>query len=190
MRLIKPLPLLILGCLAPAALLAHPGHESGFANGFLHPFSGLDHIGAMLAVGLWAVQLGGRALWLLPAAFVLSMAGGGLLAGAVQLPLVESSIAASLCILGLFVAFAARLPVTLGAVIVACFALFHGFAHGAEMPAHSSAMLYAAGFAFSTLLLHAAGLGAGKLLHRVAASGLVRTAGAAIALLGLAGLAG
>jgi urease accessory protein len=187
----KSMPFLISGLLLPSVLLAHPGHSTGFGAGLAHPPAGLDHICAMLAVGLWAAQLGGRALWILPLAFMLSMAGGGLLANAgFQLPLVESGIAASLCILGLLVAFAARLPVALGALVAAVFAVFHGFAHGAEMPAEASSVLYALGFTLSTALLHAAGIGTGKLLNRAAASGLVRAGGAAIALAGLSALAG
>lgn len=144
---------------APA--LAHPGHleGAGFVQGFLHPLGGIDHLLAMVAVGLWAAQLGGRALWLLPAAFVATLAGGAVLGlSGVALPLVEAGIAASVVILGLLVLLRKRVPVVAATILVAVFALFHGHAHGAEMPEASLPVLYGLGFVAATLLLHGVGM--------------------------------
>ncbi len=143
---------------APAA--AHTGHGlDGFPAGFLHPFGGVDHLLAMIAVGVWAAQQGGRATWLLPCAFVGVMAVGGA-AGVVGLglPGTESVIVASVLVLGAVVAAAARPPLSLAAPVVGAFALFHGLAHGAELPEVANAPAYAAGFVFATALLHAAGI--------------------------------
>lgn len=178
--------------LSATPLWAHPGHAvDGLAHGAAHPIGGWDHLLAMVAVGLWAAQRGGRARWLLPLAFVAAMAGGGALGVAgVALPAVEAGIVASVLLLGLLVAVAAPLPTAAGVAVVAVAALLHGHAHGAEMPATTSGLAYAVGFCASTALLHAAGvLGAGA-LHRVAgqatASRAVRVAGAGIAAAGLA----
>jgi urease accessory protein len=143
---------------------------------------GLDHLLAMLAIGLWAVQLGGRAVWIVPAAFVSVMALGGALGmtGA-NIPLVEQGILASVLILGLLVAAAVRLPLVASVAVVALFSLFHGFAHGAEMPASSQGLLYGAGFALATALLHASGIAAGVLTGRLSQSEWIRAAGGAIA---------
>ena len=145
---------------------AHPFHAvtGGAAAGFLHPFTGLDHLIAMLAVGVWAAQLGGRARWIIPMAFVGAMAAGGLLgfAGLVP-PLAEQMIAASVAVLGLQIVTRTRLAPALGAALVGAFAVFHGAAHAAELPHAASALAYAAGFCAATALLHAAGVGAGVL---------------------------
>lgn len=155
--------LLVIALLLPAVAWAHPGHaaDAGLLSGIAHPFSGLDHLLAMLAVGIWAAQRGGRALWAWPVAFVALMSGGwaATLSG-VTLPYIEQGIVASLLVFGLLIASATRLPVLAGAMVVGAFALFHGAAHGVEMPQGSPA-LYMAGFALSTALLHAMGLGAG-----------------------------
>jgi urease accessory protein len=144
---------------------------------------GLDHLLAMVAVGLWAAQLGGRAAWLIPAAFVSVMtAGAGLGMSGVHLPLVEQGIIASVVVLGLLIATAARLPLVASAGLVGVFALFHGVAHGTEMPASASGFAYAAGFALATATLHAIGLLAAK-ATRVQ---WVRIAGAAIAVTAIA----
>ncbi|MCW8130274.1 MAG: HupE/UreJ family protein [Planctomycetota bacterium] len=158
---------------------AHPGHaESGLAHGLAHPFSGLDHILAMVAVGLWAAQLGGRAVWAVPAAFVGMMVTGGALGMAgVPLPLVEAGILASVLVLGLLVAGAAKLPLYASLPLVAFFALFHGHAHGAELAAGASGWSYALGFVAATAALHAVGLGLGWALKRASAEGVVRVAG-------------
>lgn len=167
---------------------AHVGvHGAGLAAGMMHPFSGLDHLLAMVAVGAWAAQQGGRARWAVPLAFVAMMVAGGVwgsLGG--WLPGVESGIAASVLVLGLLIAFAARLPVAAGMALVGSFALFHGYAHGAEMPAGAGPWLYAIGFLLSTLLLHVAGLGAGLAMR----ARLMRLGGAGLALAGMWMLAG
>jgi urease accessory protein len=167
---------------------AHPfgAPGAGFAHGFVHPLGGLDHVLAMIAVGLWAAQLGDRTLWVVPAAFVGTMVLGGVL-GAVgaPLPMVEFGIAASLVVLGALVAFGSRLPLAAAASIVGLFALFHGHAHGTELPETLSGLGYGAGFVLATALLHAFGIGLG-LLSRGAARPALRAGGAAIAAAGLA----
>jgi urease accessory protein len=171
------------------AAVAHTGmeHAFSFASGFAHPWTGLDHMLAMVAVGLWAGLVGGRALWAWPAAFVgMMLAGGTLGMASVAVPLVEAGILASIVVLGLLVLAAARLPVALGAVLVAVFALLHGHAHGAELPSGAAAATYAAGFALATALLHAVGLGIAHLGRRDNGKLIVRGAGAAVAVGGVA----
>ncbi len=167
---------------------AHLLYESGgLGAGFAHPFLGWDHLLAMIAVGVWAAQLGGRALWVLPATFVSIMAGGALLAlNGVALPHVESGIAASVVALGLLVCFAAKMPVGAGAALVATFALFHGHSHGTELPAMVSAWTFGMGFVAATALLHTWGIGIGRMLHARA----VQMAGSGVALFGFSLLAG
>ena len=170
-------------CLFAGTAYAHPGHApSGFAGGLAHPFTGVDHLFAMLAIGLWAAQLGGRALWAVPAAFVGAMGLGGALAwsGAV-LPHVETGIALSVLGLGLLVATRYQASVTAGMTIAGVFALFHGYAHGLEMPQAASPLFYALGFVLATVCLHGAGI-AGGLLGRRA----TRMAGFGIAATGAA----
>ena len=166
---------------------AHPGHGAdGFAQGFAHPLHGLDHLLAMLAVGLWAAQLGGRAKWAVPAAFVGAMAVGGALGMAgVGLPLAEPGIAASVLILGLLIAAAVRLPLAAGVALVGGFALCHGYAHGAEMPATAAGAVYALGFAGATALLHGCGFGLGALMQRGAKAEWLRAGGVAISAAGV-----
>lgn len=173
--------------LMPLTALAHTGaHTTGFWAGFGHPFSGADHMLAMVAVGLWASQLGGRAIWAVPAAFVgLMLAGGYLGMAGVALPWVEAAILGSVLVLGLFVARALRLPMLASVSLVGFFALFHGYAHGAEMPSLSGALPYSLGFALATALLHAGGVLAGLRLERLLQDKLTRVAGLAIALGGL-----
>jgi urease accessory protein len=188
----KPLLVLALALIAAAATAsgasAHTfgAQGAGFAQGFAHPFGGVDHLLAMVAVGLWAAQRGGRALWAVPASFVAMMALGGV-AGALglTLPLVELAIAASLIALGLAVAFAIRLPVALSALLVGLFALFHGHAHGSELPETASALAYGIGFIAATASLHAIGVATGLLLKRDSGRILVRLGGAGIAATGL-----
>jgi urease accessory protein len=174
----------------PALAQAHPGHDGhdltwDFSGGFAHPLSGWDHLLAMIAVGLWAAQLGGRARWLVPAAFVTVMALGAALGrtGAI-FPGVEQGIAASVLVLGLLIAAAVRLPVTAGMTLVGVFAIFHGFAHGVEMPATAGGLLYGAGFVVATALLHAIGVGLGVLAARTSANA-TKLAGWAIAASGV-----
>ncbi|HTP98439.1 MAG TPA: HupE/UreJ family protein [Casimicrobiaceae bacterium] len=155
------------GLLGAQGAQAHIVFESGgWADGVLHPLLGADHVLAMLAVGLWAAQLGGRALWAVPLAFV-SVLGLGAAAGAAGMPLasVELGIAASVLALGLLVAFAVRLPVAVGMTVAAVFAFLHGHAHGTEWPALASAWGYAGGFLLATALLHATGIMAGRTLN-------------------------
>lgn len=182
--------------LAPAVALAHPGHEGDhgvvwdFTAGFGHPFSGWDHLLAMIAVGLWAAQLGGRARWLVPTAFLVAMslaAAAGRLG--VTFPSTEQAIAASVFLLGLLLAGTVRLPVLAGMALVAAFAVFHGLAHGAELPSAANGFTYGVGFVLATALLHGAGLGSGAVAHsRIRARGL-QVAGWLIAASGVALLA-
>jgi urease accessory protein len=177
--------------LAPAAALAHPGHadQSGFVHGFLHPIAGLDHILAMVTVGILAYQIGGRALWLVPSAFLAVMAAGGLLGVAgVSFYFVEPGIAASVVVLGIIVALALKPPVAVAMAVVALFAVFHGYAHGIEAPLAASTAAYGAGFMLATALLHAAGVALGMLVGRISErQGQIgyRLAGSAVALAGL-----
>jgi len=175
--------------LLPALAQAHPGfpgHIHGFANGLAHPLTGLDHICAMMAVGLWAAQRGGRALWLVPSVFVSVMILGAVLGmAAVPLPFVEAGIVASVLVLGVLIAAAIRLPLLASGLLVGVFALFHGYAHGAEMPVSASGMAYGLGFVAATASLHLLGIGLGLLAQRFASARLVRYAGGAIAVCGV-----
>lgn len=174
--------------LAPSLLHAHPGHhhESGVLAGLTHPLFGLDHLLAIVAVGLLAVRFGGRSLWLLPVLFVGTMLIGSAVAlRGIYLPLVEPVILSSILLLGLMIIAAARLPFAVCAVLAGAFALFHGHAHGAEMPATASGLVYCLSFAFSTALLHLGGIKAGQLLQRVSPIAWSQAAGAAVAVAGL-----
>jgi urease accessory protein len=182
MRRIALATALILGSFAPALAHAPGAGEAGLTAGFAHPLLGLDHVLATVAVGLWASQLGGRALWLVPASFVALMAAGAAVATVATLPAVELGIMGSLVVLGALVAFMARLPVAVGALIVGIFAIFHGHAHSTEMP--SASFLYAAGFIAATAMLHGIGVAAG-LYSKGTAGWLVRAGGAAVAATGL-----
>lgn len=146
---------------APALAHLNPDEHGSFMAGLSHPLSGADHMLAMIAVGLWAAQIGGRARWIVPAAFVSLMALGFALALAgAPLPLVEPGILASVIGLGLLVALAVRVPTSASVVIVGIFALFHGHAHGGELGG-ATALVFGLGFAVATAALHAAGLGLG-----------------------------
>lgn len=135
------------------------GETSGFVAGLLHPLTGLDHIVAMVAIGLWAIQMGGRAVWTLPLAFVVTMAIGGVLGMlGVPFPGIEVGIVASDLLLGLAIVFAPPLPLGVSGAGAAFLALFHGYAHGTEIAAGSSALLYSLGFLLSTIGLHLAGI--------------------------------
>ena len=175
--------------LLPSLAQAHPGlpgHTHGFVNGLAHPLTGLDHICAMVAIGLWAAQRGGRALWAVPLAFVSVMALGGILGmtgGA--LPFVETGIAMSVLILGVLIAASVRLPLLTSVLLVGAFALFHGFAHGAEMPATASCLDYGIGFMMATASLHLCGIGLGLTARRWGSMQLIRCAGGAIAACGV-----
>lgn len=170
----------------PSLVHAHSeAGTGGFSSGFMHPLHGLDHMAAMIAVGLWGAYLGAPAVWLLPVTFPVVMALGGALGiMGVPLPSVETGIALSAVLLGLMVAFAARPPIWLAGAIVGFFAIFHGHAHGTELPAASNAFAYAAGFVISTGLLHLCGIGFGLLSRYPWGSMAIRTGGGVIAVLG------
>jgi urease accessory protein len=171
-------------CLVADSASAHPGSHAatGFAGGLAHPLTGLDHLLAMIAIGLWAAQQGGRALWAVPAAFVGAMLlGGALVMAGLALPQIETGIAFSVLVLGLLVATRQQWAVIAGMAVAGGFALFHGYAHGLEMPQAASPALYAPGFVLATVFLHGVGL-AGSLLGRYA----MQAAGAGIAAGGLA----
>ena len=188
----KHISLLSVLLLAASPAFAHVGigETSGFAAGFSHPLSGLDHMTAMIAVGLWAALKGGRALWVWPATFVGVMLVGGTLGMAhVAIPFVEPGILASVVAIGLLVALAVDLPVWTGALIIGAFAVLHGHAHGAEVPATASGIEYMAGFAFATALLHGVGIAGGVGLGSRFRN-LVRIAGAACAAIGIGLVAG
>ena len=170
---------------APAFAHLDPAEHGSFMAGISHPLTGIDHILAMVAVGLWASQIGGRALYAVPAAFVATMALGFALAvSGVALPFVEPAVLASVIGLGLLVAMAVRLPVSASAAVVGVFALFHGHAHGGELGG-AGAVSFGLGFLVSTAALHAAGLGLGITLGRFSAP-LTRILGAATAIGGAA----
>jgi urease accessory protein len=173
--------------LAPTLAQAHTGlHTDGFGAGLAHPFSGLDHLLAMTAVGFWAATLGERARWAVPAAFVGVMTLGAILgAHGVALPAVEEGIAASVVALGLLIAFEVKIPAPAAALVVGLFAIFHGHAHGAEMPAMASPLVYGLGFVLATATLHAVGIGFGAVRARLGGDLVSRVAGAAIALSGV-----
>ena len=167
---------------------AHPGHGSttGFAAGVSHPFTGIDHILAMIAVGICAAQMGGRALWLLPVTFMAFMMGGGFLGiHGGSAPAIEQGIAASVLVLGLLVAAGSRLPLPVTAAFVALFAVFHGYAHGAEMGTGLTPAVYALGFLLATALLLAVGIGSGLAVKRGRWTLRRRVAGGAIAMCGI-----
>jgi urease accessory protein len=168
--------------LPPALANAHPGHDhSSVTGGLLHPVLGMDHLLAMVAVGIWAAQLGGRARWSVPATFIGVMAlGGALGANGIALPFVEQGILASVFILGLLIVMAVRMPMVASAAIVATFALFHGAAHGAEMPATASGLGYGIGFMAATAALHLCGVLGGDLLRAAAQKSWVRATGVAV----------
>jgi urease accessory protein len=156
-------------CMLPSAAFAHTGagEAHGFVHGFAHPLGGVDHVLAMVTVGIFAWRLGGRALWLVPAAFVLVMAAGGWLGVAgIALPFVEAGIAASVIALGAVVALEVRAPVAIAMAMVGAFAVFHGYAHGTEMPVGAGAAAYAVGFVLATALLHVGGIVLGVLIGR------------------------
>jgi urease accessory protein len=187
--------------LTSSTALAHPQdavlHGGGFLAGFAHPWLGLDHLLAMIAVGLLAAQMGGRARWLLPAAFLSAMAWGGMVGlrfaalGSLEWVRLEWAIGLSVVLLGASVASGRRYPLLLAACAMGTFGLFHGHAHGTEIPVAAAPALYAAGFLVATAVLHLAGLvAAHHLLANDRAASVVRLAGGAIAGAGMLMLAG
>ncbi len=192
-RLTPARPISALALAAPLGLVAgtafaHTGAGAvgGFLSGVSHPLFGADHLLAMVAVGLWAGLLGGGARWRIPASFVAVMLAGGALAlGFAGLPLVELMIVGSVVALGALVALNVRVATAAGMAVVAAFALFHGYAHGLEMPATAAGLAYFSGFALATAALHALGLGIGVLAGRLDRAVAVRAAGGAIAAAGV-----
>src|SRR4051812_26082379 len=173
--------------LLAAPALAHTGSSTGgFIGGFAHPLFGPDHVVAMVAVGMWGAFLGAPAIWLLPIVFPMVMAGGGALGvlGA-PMPAVETGIALSAVVLGLMVALAARPPLWVAAAIVGVFAIFHGYAHGAELPSAADPLAFSLGFVVATGLLHLFGIALGLLVRWPAGRVAVRLGGTAIALAGV-----
>jgi urease accessory protein len=184
------LSLLMLGAMSllPISVLAHTGvgETTGFGSGFRHPIGGADHLLAMVAVGLWAAQMGGRAIWVVPSAFVTLMIFGGIFAiSGIHVPYVEEGILVSVLVLGVLIAAAFKFPLAISASIVGVFAVFHGHAHGAEMPLAIGAVSYSLGFALGTALLHAVGIAGGIVLQKMNSEKAVRFAGGAIALGGI-----
>jgi len=168
--------------------LAHTGAGMaiGLQSGLLHPVTGLDHLVAMVAVGLWGAQLGSPAIWMLPITFPLVMALGGLLGIAgVPLPFAEAAVALSGIALGVLVAFRARPPLAVAVLLVGAFAIFHGYAHGRELPQAADPLAYAAGFVVATGLLHLCGILIGLLVCWPVGERAVRACGAAIGSVGV-----
>jgi len=192
-RLIRALAAAV--SLVPTAALAHTGigDAHGFVHGLAHPLGGLDHVLAMVTVGIFAWQLGGRALWLVPATFVLMMAAAGALGlYGIAVPFVEFGIAASVIVLGAVVALGVKAPLAAAMGVVGLFAVFHGHAHGTEMPVDAAGAAYAAGFMLATALLHLGGIALGFVIGRVGEIHgrlVYRVAGALVTLAGLVILA-
>lgn len=184
-RLLLPVAVLVL---LPSFAYAHigVGDASGFLHGLVHPTGGLDHVCAMLAVGLWAAQTGGRSVWAVPLTFVGVMAlGGALPLLGIGLPFVEQGIVLSVLLLGVLIAASVRLPLWLGSAMVGLFALWHGHAHGTEIPALASGIGYVLGFLLATALLHGIGIASGLGMQRLGRERILRAVGAGIALCGM-----
>ena len=159
------------------------GHVQGFLHGFMHPIGGMDHVLAMLAVGLFAAVLGGRARWAVPMSFVAMMVVGGAVGiSGFSVPFVEVGIALSVLVLGAMVALQTKLPVAIASALVGVFAVFHGVAHGAEMPVDVSGVQYALGFVAATAVLHGVGLAIGFSMTRFAKLGGIAIAAAGLGL--------
>lgn len=188
----KTLAMTLTALALPGVANAHVGlHTDGALAGISHPFSGLDHILAMVAVGFWAASLGGRARWIVPLTFVAVMALGGVMGIlGVRLPMVETGIALTVAVLGLLVAFEVKVPTPAAAGIVGLCALFHGHAHGSELPSMASAGGYVFGFVATTIVLHLIGMGLASLRFGSVGRFAGRAAGAAVALAGAALMAG
>jgi urease accessory protein len=169
-----------------AAAHTGTGLAGGFVPGFMHPLTGLDHLLAMVCVGLWGAFLGPPLIQTLPIVFPAMMVGGAVLAMfSVPLPPVEAGIALSVLVLGFCIAFRFAAPVWVASVIVACFAIFHGYAHGKELPSAADPVGYSMGFVLATGLLHVAGIGLGFLSDRPGGAAAIRSLGAVIGCLGL-----
>lgn len=181
--------LFIVFLIVPSIAQAHSegGVVGGFITGFLHPLTGMDHIAAMVAVGIWGAFLGAPAMWLLPVIFPLVMAFGGAL-GILGIPLpgVEVAIALSGVVLGLMIVFTVRPPLWIAALLVGFFAIFHGYAHGVELPQAANAVTYAVGFVVATGLLHVGGIAVGLMIRWPWGRIAVRACGGVIAAAGFA----
>lgn len=187
------LVILAVASLAPESASAHvqAGELGGFESGFIHPIVGPDHLLAMLAVGIWGAQMGGRNVWTLPVTFPLVMAVGGILGmSGFVLPHVELGIALSVLVLGLAIAFAWKAPEWVALLLIAVFAVFHGYAHGVELPNAVDPASYAVGFVVATGVIHVVGIGIGLLLGRIWEGQLSQALGGAIAVAGLYFVAG
>lgn len=184
-RLIRVVPVFCLSL--PSLAYAHAGDRSagGFISGLAHPVVGPDHLLVMLAVGIWATQMGQRSIWAVPLAFVGAMALGGAMGVAGQaLPFNETGIAVSVLVAGVLIVAAARLPLIAGIAVAGLFAALHGHAHGTEMPGSVSGIAYGIGFILSTASLHFCGIGFGLLMRRIAMPQITRAAGVFIAAFG------
>ena len=169
----------------PAFAHVESGTAAGLASGLLHPITGLDHLVAMVAVGLWGAQLGSPAIWLLPITFPLVMAFGGVLGLAkVSLPFTEQAVALSAVVLGVLILLRVRPPLWIAALVVATFAIFHGYAHGLELPRAANPLAYGAGFVIATGLLHLCGILIGTLTRWPVGESVVRGCGAAVGCVG------
>lgn len=170
----------------PSPLAAHEGGSAaGLVSGLMHPVSGLDHVLAMVAVGIWGAQLGAPAIWILPVTFPMVMAFGGMLGLlGVEVPGVELGIGLSALLLGIMLAVEATPPLGVAAALVGFFAIFHGYAHGAELPAGQSGLIYSIGFVVSTGMLHASGIALGVIHRWTWGQRALRVCGVLIALAG------
>ena len=189
MKYFKPSVTVLLLTLYAGVATAHEGAgiSGGFFSGFMHPILGWDHVIAMLAVGLWGAFLGTPAIWILPVVFPMVMAFGGALGViGIPVPAVETGIAVSAVVLGAMVALAARPPIWVAALIVGAFAIFHGHAHGSELPEAANPLAYSFGFVIATGLLHLSGIAFGLLARWPAGKLAVRTGGGLIAVGGIA----
>jgi urease accessory protein len=185
-RLTPTACLAVLTALLPVIAWAHPGHDPGthpFVSGIAHPLTGLDHVLAMLAIGLWAIQLGRRARWFVPLGFLALMVTGATLplTAYVEVPFAESAVLASVLVTGLLLAASLPVPLWAAVALTGAFGLFHGYAHGAEMPIGASPVAYVAGFALATATLLAAGSFLGLVLTATRPQ-LLRASGAAVVL--------
>jgi urease accessory protein len=189
MKLPQKIFLFFIAILWLSPLYAHTDATSlqgGFISGFMHPISGLDHVVAMVAVGLWGAFLGKPAIWVLPVVFPLVMAlGGALGVVGVYIPYVETGIALSGIVIGLAVLFMIRPPIWIAAIVVGVFAIFHGYAHGTELPKSANPLVFSIGFVTGTGLLHLTGIAIGELTRWTWGTMVVRASGAVIALVGL-----
>ena len=179
---------MLVALVVPSVAYAHVGvgETSGFVHGLGHPVSGLDHFVAMVSVGLWAAQRGGRSVWVVPLSFVSVMAVGCLLCRVdVLIPFIEQGIIASLLVLGMLIAAAARLPLVASSLLVALFAVFHGHAHGTEMPETLTGFAYGVGFTLVTGFLLAFGIGLGLLAQRLVSLRATQYAGGVITAIGI-----